>query len=174
MGCGPQEEFRTCADIRISHSKKVTNTWDTISKQPTTKLKPKSTKPKQNGKPWSRKKSEPVWSVKRGVAGYRYSLNTSNSYSHAWSSSQQISTYLKDDKSTISKPIKDEMSRISQPVKNNKSRSQRILKPVKNNKATIVLQDGYYSEDIVSLIQHYYSLYLAVARDVAKIFLDLV
>ena len=163
MGCGPQEEFRTCADIRISHSKNITNTWDTINKQSRTKLKPKSTKPKQNGKPWSRKKSEPVWSVKRGVAGYRYSLNTSNSYSHAWSSSHQISKHLK-----------HEMSRISKPVKNNKSRSQRITKPVKNNKATIILQDGYYSEDIVSLIQHYYSLYLAVSRDVAKIFLDLV
>ena len=121
MGCGPQEEFRACADIRISHSKKETNTWDTINKQPTTKQKSKSTKSKQNGKPWSRKKSEPVWSVKRGVAGYRYSLNTSNSYSHAWSSSHQISTHLKDDKSTISKSIKDEMSGMPKPVKNNKT-----------------------------------------------------
>jgi hypothetical protein len=46
VGCGPQEEFRACADIRISTGKNK-NTWAKINGLSTNRPKQRISKPKQ-------------------------------------------------------------------------------------------------------------------------------
>ena len=103
VGCGPQEEFRACADIRISRGE-MGNTWAKINGQSTNKPNHTISKPKSNVNSWSwtswqnpEKKSRPVnrklkphpgfdKSVDTDRTGYSYSSNNSQSYSYSWAS----------------------------------------------------------------------------------------
>ena len=101
MGCGPQEEFRACSDIKISSGNKK-NPWAGNLKppRPSRKRKPR---PVQNSWSWSswdtkqsdsnpretiQKKSLPgsFWKtfLKPSGSGYNYSSQGSNGYSYFW------------------------------------------------------------------------------------------